>query len=43
MLHGEYVGCIECHIEGDYLLIWYDKLLRMRQEINFPPEAEFEH
>lgn len=24
-LKGEYSGCIECHIEGDFLLIWYDK------------------
>lgn len=24
-LYGEYKGCSECHIEGDYLLIWYDE------------------
>ena len=24
-LQGEYSGCLECHIEGDFLLIWYDK------------------
>lgn len=24
-LHGEYSGCMECHIEGDFLLIWYDE------------------
>ena len=24
-LHGEYKGCIECHIEGDFLLIWIDE------------------
>lgn len=24
-LKGEYTGCLECHIEGDYLLIWYDE------------------
>ena len=23
-LHGKYKGCIECHIESDYLLIWID-------------------
>lgn len=23
-LKGEYSGCFECHIEGDFLLIWYD-------------------
>ena len=24
-LSGQYKGCLECHINGDYLLIWYDK------------------
>jgi len=24
-LHGEYEGCMECHIEDDFLLIWIDK------------------
>lgn len=24
MLKGEYRGCMECHIEGDFLLIWID-------------------
>ena len=23
-LHGRYDGCIECHIQGDFLLIWLD-------------------
>ena len=25
MLSGEYAGHMECHIEGDYLLIWVDE------------------
>ena len=25
MLLGEYKGCMECHIEGDFLLIWIDE------------------
>lgn len=25
ILKGEYRGCWECHIEGDFLLIWYDE------------------
>jgi len=25
MLQGEYKGCMECHIQGDYLLIWLDE------------------
>ena len=34
-LHGIYEGCLECHIESDFLLIWIDenreiiKLLRV--------------
>lgn len=25
MLIGDYAGCMECHIEGDFLLIWIDE------------------
>lgn len=25
-LQGNYAGCFECHIEGDFLLIWYDEI-----------------
>ena len=24
-LYGDYKGCSECHIEGDFLLIWFDE------------------
>lgn len=24
MLTGDYKDCLECHIEGDFLLIWFD-------------------
>lgn len=24
MLTGDYAGCMECHIQGDFLLIWLD-------------------
>jgi mRNA interferase YafQ len=24
MLQGEYKGCMECHVQGDFLLIWFD-------------------
>lgn len=24
MLHNDYEGCLECHIQGDFLLIWMD-------------------
>lgn len=26
MLTGDYSGCMECHIQGDFLLIWIDAL-----------------
>lgn len=25
MLTGDYSGCMECHIQGDFLLIWIDQ------------------
>jgi len=25
MLHGDYKGCMECHIQNDFLLIWIDE------------------
>lgn len=25
MLRGQYKGCMECHIQGDFLLIWIDE------------------
>lgn len=25
MLKGDYKGCMECHIEDDFLLIWIDE------------------
>ena len=24
VLQGNYKGCMECHIQGDFLLIWFD-------------------
>lgn len=24
-LKGDYKGCMECHIEGDFLLVWIDE------------------
>lgn len=25
ILRGNYQGCMECHVEGDFLLIWIDE------------------
>lgn len=24
MLNGDYIGCMECHVKSDFLLIWID-------------------
>lgn len=24
-LSGQYNGCMECHIQGDFLLVWFDR------------------
>lgn len=23
-LHGKYKDCMECHVQGDFLLVWFD-------------------
>jgi len=28
MLTGNYAGCMECHVEGDFLLVWIDETKR---------------
>ena len=25
MLKGDYKGCVECHVQGDFLLVWLDE------------------
>lgn len=25
MLYGDYKGCMECHVQGDFLLVWLDE------------------
>ena len=25
MLHCDYKGCMECHVQGDFLLVWFDE------------------
>lgn len=27
-LKGNYAGCMECHVEGDFLLVWIDETVR---------------
>ena len=39
-LHGEYKGCIECHIQGDFLLIWMDNVNNIIQLIRIGTHSE---
>jgi len=25
ILKGDYKGCMECHVQGDFLLVWFDE------------------
>lgn len=25
LLHGDYKGCMACHVQGDFLLVWFDE------------------
>ena len=39
-LHGSYVGCMECHIENDLLLIWVDKSTNVIRLLRFGTHSE---
>lgn len=40
MLHGEYKGCMECHIQGDFLLIWIDKVNNIIELVRLGTHSE---
>lgn len=40
MLLGEYAGHMECHIEGDYLLIWIDEATNIIKLIRLGSHSE---
>ena len=40
MLHGDYAGYMECHIEGDFLLIWIDKTAHLIKLIRVGSHSE---
>ncbi len=40
MLKGEYKGCMECHIQGDFLLIWIDKELDIIELVRLGTHSE---
>lgn len=39
-LIGKYKGCMECHIEGDFLLIWMDEELEIIEIIRLGSHSE---
>ena len=39
-LHGEYDGCMECHIKSDFLLIWIDEELSMIRVLRVGSHSE---
>lgn len=43
-LIGQYKGCVECHIEGDFLLLWIDENNSVIEIIRIGSHAElFKH
>ncbi|MBO4596671.1 MAG: type II toxin-antitoxin system YafQ family toxin [Bacteroidaceae bacterium] len=39
-LIGEYEGCWECHIKGDFLLIWIDEVNDIIEFVRFGSHSE---
>ena len=39
-LHGEYKDCMECHIQGDFLLIWIDEANEIIELVRLGSHAE---
>ena len=40
ILYGDYKGCMECHIQGDYLLIWQDEELGIIELVRLGSHSE---
>ncbi len=40
ILHGDYAGHMECHIENDYLLIWIDETTKVVKLIRIGSHSE---
>ena len=40
MLHGDYAGHMECHIKGDFLLIWIDETSQIIKLIRIGSHSE---
>ncbi len=40
MLQGDYAGHMECHIEGDFLLIWIDEIANVIKLVRVGSHSE---
>lgn len=40
LLHGNYKGCMECHIQGDFLLIWFDETSNIIELVRLGSHSE---
>ena len=40
MLVGQYRGCMECHIQGDFLLIWVDETKNVIELVRLGTHSE---
>ena len=39
-LHGNYKGCMECHIDGDFLPIWVDEVNNVIELVRLGSHSE---
>lgn len=40
LLLGQYSGCMECHVQGDFLLIWMDETNNIIELVRLGTHAE---
>ncbi len=40
MLHGDYKGCMECHVQGDFLLVWFDEARNVIELVRLGSHSE---
>ena len=40
LLLGRYSGCMECHVQGDFLLIWMDKVNNVIELVRLGTHSE---
>lgn len=40
LLTGQYKGCMECHVKGDFLLVWMDEARKLIKLIRLGSHSE---